>query len=152
MPPISKDELLELYKTRAWLEETALRESMSHGGADWEEAMVLAYHRLSKTPRCDSETGSANPYWEDRHREFHESLIAACGSSWMLRFCGMLHDHADRYRQVALAAPGMDRDSLAEHEAIKDAAVAGDADRAVACLMEHYDKTKNIILGAGLLD
>ena len=45
---ISEQDLFELTKTRAWLYEIALRESIAHGDAAWEEGVLLAYHRLSK--------------------------------------------------------------------------------------------------------
>ena len=41
----------ELTRTRSWLYALALRESIAHGDAAWEEALVLAFHRLSRAPR-----------------------------------------------------------------------------------------------------
>lgn len=48
---ISADGLAEITQTRCWLEEIALRESIAAHGTAWEEALVLAHHRLAKTPR-----------------------------------------------------------------------------------------------------
>ena len=45
--PASAEELSELIRTRCWLEEIALRESIRHGDAAWEEGVLVAYHRLS---------------------------------------------------------------------------------------------------------
>jgi DNA-binding GntR family transcriptional regulator len=62
---ISVDELRELTKTRCWLEETALRESMEAASPEWEEGLVLAWHRLSKTPRSTApDRFESNPEWE----------------------------------------------------------------------------------------
>jgi GntR family carbon starvation induced transcriptional regulator len=74
---ISDQDLRELTKTRCWLEAIALLESIANHTADWEEGIVLAFHRLSRTARSISETKyQSNPEWEARHRAFHRALIA----------------------------------------------------------------------------
>ena len=146
---VSRSELQELVKTRCWLEEIALRESIANGGTEWEESLVLAFHRLSRVPRSsDQRTYSANPEWEIRHREFHMTLIGASGSSWLEGFCQQLNDQADRYRQFAVAASYPKRNELDEHQAIFDAAVNGDANEAVELLQGHYRRTSEIILNS----
>src|SRR5262245_42787161 len=42
------------------------------------------------------------PAW---HREYHQSLIAACRLGWLKRFCSQLREHLDRYRNIANVAP-----------------------------------------------
>ena len=148
---VSREDLLELLKTRLWLEEIALRESIANGGVEWEERLVLSFHRLSKLPRSLSQTEYVvNPEWEQRHREFHMALIAACGSRFLVMFCEQLNDRADRYRQLAVATSYPKRKELDEHKIIFEAAVAGDADAAVEHLGVHYRKTVDIILGSGV--
>lgn len=149
VPVVSRDELLELYKTREWLESRALRESIENGGAEWEEALVLAQHRLARMPRCKDDTGNEpSPDWELVHRAFHMCLISACGSQWLMRFCEQLHDQADRYRQLAVAVAGKHRDPAKEHAALVKASLDRDADKAIKLLNAHYDKTRDIILKA----
>lgn len=150
VPPVSEDDLKELYRTRAWLEEIALRESIARSLESWEETLVLATHRLSKIPRTLSDD-RPNPEWEEIHRDFHMALISGCDSEWMMKFCSLLHDQADRYRQMALQAAKGGRDILAEHREISEAAIAGKADEAVELLLSHYERTKKIILESGLL-
>jgi GntR family transcriptional regulator, carbon starvation induced regulator len=48
---ISMTALEELVKTRIWLETLALRESIQNATEEWEEQLVLAYHRLARTNR-----------------------------------------------------------------------------------------------------
>lgn len=147
---VSRSELQELVRTRCWLEEIALRESIANGGTAWEENLVLAYHRLSRVPRSSDETTySANPEWEIRHRDFHFALIGASGSRWLEGFCRQLNDQADRYRQFAVAASYPKRHELDEHKTVFDAAVNGDADEAVRQLHAHYRRTSEIILNSG---
>ncbi len=148
---VSKAGLLELTNTRCWLEEIAMRQSIEHGGEAWEEQIVLAYHRLSRTPRSSDETTYAfNPKWEKLHREFHNAVIAACGSHWLLGFCEQLVDQADRYRQLAAAVSYPKRNERNEHQALMEAALDRDADRAVEVQRAHIRKTADIVLDAKL--
>lgn len=143
---VSVAELDELIKTRCWLEETAIRESIAAGDDAWEEQLVLAFHRLSKTPRsADQVTYAINPDWEVLHRAFHLALIGACGSRWLISYCEQLNDLADRYRQLAIRVTYPRRNELDEHQAIMDAAVNRNADGAVEVLMDHYRRTADII-------
>ncbi|WP_270937135.1 GntR family transcriptional regulator [Falsiroseomonas oryzae] len=147
VPGISADELQELTRTRCWLEERALRESMAAATEAWEEAVLLAGHRLLRTPRgLDSEDPAAEAPWEARHREFHDLLVANCGSRWLMGFCAQLTDRHQRYRKLAARRAFPHRDVRAEHQAIMDAVLARDADAAVARLMAHYAVTAEIIL------
>lgn len=144
---VSRADLAELIKTRCWLAEVALRAAIEAGGDAWEEGIVVAFHRLSKTPRSASaESYAFNPEWERLHRGFHKNLIAACGSQLLLGFCEQLDDHADRYRQLAIRASFPTRNELDEHRAIMDATIARRADEAVERLAAHYRRTGEIIL------
>lgn len=132
----------ELLKTRCWLEERALRESIAHGGKDWEEGVVLAHYRLSRTPRSTATKAFvANAEWEELHRQFHRSLISACGSSTLMRFCEQLYDENIRYRNLAGPSAYPRRDVNKEHEDIVTAVLDRDADLAVTRLTDHYQAT-----------
>ena len=144
VPEISREELKELYKTRFWIEEIALRESIAHGDESWEEAIVLALHRLTRSPRCSENPTESNLEWEARHREFHMALISGCNSRFMTRFCQQLHDQSDRYRQIA-ATIAPKRKSDKEHTDLFNAAVNRDAEEAVRLLKEHYVLTQEIL-------
>lgn len=145
--PVSLADLTELTKTLCWISELALRESIKNGDADWEEAVVLAAHRLSRVPREGAEGyASFNPEWEERHRGFHMALIAACGSRWLIDFYAMLMDRNTRYRYLAFADGSEPRDVEAEHDTICDAVLARDADRAVAAANTHLRKTTDSVV------
>ncbi|MCV3206633.1 GntR family transcriptional regulator [Mesorhizobium sp. YC-39] len=140
--PLSAAELEELTRTRCWLEERALREAIANRTHEWEEQLVLALHRLSRTPRRLPEDPSVtNPDWEKLHRAFHRALISACRSRWLVGFCDQLADQAYRYRQMARGGTGVQRDELGEHRKIAERALDGDADGAVEALLDHYRLT-----------
>jgi len=140
--PVSAAELEELTRTRCWLEERALRESIAHRTAEWEEQLVLALHRLGRASRLSPQNlASLNPDWEKLHRTFHRALISACRSHWLVGFCDQLSDHAYRYRQMANDRQSMQRDDFAEHRLIAECALDGNADGAVQALVDHYELT-----------
>jgi DNA-binding GntR family transcriptional regulator len=144
---ISADDLREITKTRCWLEEVAVREAFATRSVEWEEQVVLAFHRLSKVPRSLSETEyKENPEWERLHRAFHRALIGGCRSRWLINFCEQLADQLYRYRQLSVRRVYPKRHEREEHKAMLDAVVAGDAATTIDLLTAHYRQTADIIL------
>jgi DNA-binding GntR family transcriptional regulator len=144
---ISAHDLAEITKTRGWLEAIALRESIAAHGTAWEEALVLAHHRLAKTPRSlDARRFIDNPEWEPLHRAFHRALISGCGSRWLLGFCEQLADQHHRYRRLSAPRAFAKRGVAGEHQQLLAAALAGQADEAVALLQAHFERTARLIL------
>lgn len=143
---ISADDLAEITRTRCWLEEIALRESIAAHTTAWEEALVLAHHRLARTPRSLSDSRfEDNPEWEPLHRAFHRALIAGCGSRWLLAFCEQLADQHHRYRRLSAPRAFAKRGVKGEHQQLVEAALGGRADDAVALLRAHFERTAKII-------
>jgi GntR family transcriptional regulator, carbon starvation induced regulator len=138
--PVSEQELSEISRTRNWLNELALRESIQHGNAAWVEGVLLAFHRLQQQPRVAG--GGPNRAWDDAHRSFHAALTAACRSRHLVGYCDHLFVMADRYRHIARASPkASSKRRDAEHRLIMEAVVARRADKAVALLNRHFDTT-----------
>jgi GntR family transcriptional regulator, carbon starvation induced regulator len=142
VPTIALDDWRILVKTRCWLETRALRESMLHRDDAWEEAIVVALHRLS---RFRSDSAEERARWEDAHRGFHRALLANCGSPWLLEFCDILADHAVRYISISNAYRTVGRDGQAEHEDLMKAVLHGTPDDACDLLVKHYSKTLQTI-------
>jgi DNA-binding GntR family transcriptional regulator len=143
---ISDADLAEITKTRCWLEEVALRESIALHSAEWEENLVLAHHRLSRTPRSlSADHFENNPEWEPLHRAFHRALIAGCDSRWLLSFCDQLADQHHRYRRLSAPRAFSTRPVSTEHQQLMDAAIAGHVDEAVQLLRMHFQRTESII-------
>ena len=143
---VSLGEFDELLKTRCWLEERALRESIAIGAGGWEEQVVLAAYRLSRVPRSQTQDHFvANAEWEQRHKHFHMTLISASGSSFLYKFCDQLYDQNVRYRQLSGFSAFPSRDVNAEHGAICDAVLARDGDLAAELLVAHYVHTGNFL-------
>jgi DNA-binding GntR family transcriptional regulator len=94
------------------------------------------------------EGGALNPEWEAAHASFHEVLIAGCRSPWFRRFSTVLRDQTARYRFLSLAVPKAERtrDVAAEHDAIVNAILARDADKACKLLADHFQQTTELVL------
>ncbi len=147
----SVEELEELVRTRCWLEEIALRESIKNGDDVYDERIVLAVHRLSRIIVDDSCSYSTNTR-ESLHREFHQSLLAACDSQILLGYCSQLHEQALRYRNLAEVVEYREGHEEKEHKAIRDAILERDADKAVELLLSHYRVTADILIASHSLD
>ena len=123
-----------------------MRESITHGGHDWEERVVLSFYRLQRTPRAVAHSdGDRNPEWERAHREFHTSLVAGCGSDWIVRICDRLFDASERYRHWARRAGEIRSTAESEHKAIMEAAIARDAPAATRLLDAHFERTAELV-------
>jgi GntR family carbon starvation induced transcriptional regulator len=150
VPPISLEDFRDIVQTRCWVEGKALAESIHNRTEAWEDALIIATHRLQNTPIHyyeHTEPGMPAPdnsLWEERHRTFHRALIANCGSRHLLRFASELMLFGERYRFISMANSYPRRRSGEEHQAIVDAALAGDIDRAVAALQNQYLLTLTI--------
>lgn len=145
--PIDLGRLDELTRTRRWINTLALRESIAHGDSAWEEALLLAFHRLSKLPRylASEAEPTPNPQWEAAHRTFHLSMVAACPSRFMLGYCAQLFDAADHYRHLSRVSMLGRRRRSGEHREILDLVLRREADKACELLETHFDRTANLV-------
>jgi GntR family carbon starvation induced transcriptional regulator len=145
VPPVSVDQLAELTRTRCLLNEVTLREAIARAREDTDEAIIVALHRLSRTPtRVPESPGQVNPEWEERHRAFHASLIASCGSNWLIEFDAMLFEQAARYRALA-ARSKAGRDVQKEHKGIADAVIARNVPEAIRLANAHISHTATLV-------
>lgn len=146
---VSRDDLLDLTRTRQRVEGLALRDAIARGGPTWEREIRDALERLTNVPRA--RRGGINPAWDERHRALHTALLGGSGSPWLMRFFGLLFDQSERYRRLSQVVAGATRDVEGEHEALVRAALERDAERAVALLTEHIAKTTDVVLrGVGV--
>lgn len=143
--PISKADLLDILFMRKEIESMGIRLAIQLGDDHWEAGIVAAIHELRKRKSLTDE-GRIDPEWEARHRAFHFSLVAACGSPRLLQVRELLFDHADRYRRLSHHYPADVRDHLAEHIELADAVVARDADAANYLIKRHLERTVQILL------
>ena len=150
--PISASDLKDLTMVRCEIEALCLRRAIELGDVAWEAEVLAALHRITRTPAIDAnDPKHYREDWGKLHDAFHETLVAVCGSPWLLRLRSQLYLRSDRYRRLSLPLAEHDRDVNAEHTAIADAVLARDADAAVARMSEHIQKTTDILLSSKAL-
>ena len=153
--PVSPAALMDITRTRILIDVHALREAIRLGDVEWEAEVLAIHHRLANCrPRDDADPTGVREEWQRLHRVFHRTLIAACGSEWLMRFHDLLFDQTIRYRSIASTyeteREDLRRDPNAEHAEIVRAAVARDADTAAALLERHYQgTTERLLKGQG---
>lgn len=147
--PLDLDELRDLTNTRCQIEALCLRDSIAHGDVEWETSLIAAQHRLSRTPvQADRDAKCYSEAFAAAHTMFHEALVGACASRWLLHVRQLLSTQQERYRWLSRPLAKGERNLDREHSAIARAALDRDADAAVALLTEHLQKTASIILDA----
>jgi GntR family transcriptional regulator, carbon starvation induced regulator len=146
--PISIAEIKDLTKTRITIETLCLIDSLRNGGIDWESRIVATFHKLSRIPYNDPETGLANEEWVLTHAEFHKALAQACTSRWLLKIRSSLYTQAERYRQLAGIVRHVSRDVNAEHKGLMDAALARDEQLIASRIEHHFTITTDVILAS----
>nr|WP_272906752.1 FCD domain-containing protein [Pseudochrobactrum asaccharolyticum] len=158
--PVSSVELLELTKTKTYLELTLLRESMAFGGLDWEAKIIATHYTLSREePNLEPENNPEGfTSWSVAHEAFHESLICANKSPWLFRFYRQATEHIRRHGRALRytnpyvhsgttvdamqASPSLRNSSSLElHTDLKDAVIKRQNDKAEMLLIKHNDLT-----------
>jgi DNA-binding GntR family transcriptional regulator len=149
---LSISDLDDLTTARCELEGLVLRLSIESGDLEWESAIVAAHHTLERTPMASpadgNEPGSLSDEWRAAHARFHNALMAGCANVRLRTMASSLRDAAELYRSWSgRAGHDQHRDIPAEHDAIAEAALGRDADRAVAELTAHLRRTADLLIG-----
>jgi DNA-binding GntR family transcriptional regulator len=142
--PVSVADLLDITELRVDLECKAMTASIEHGDDEWEARVLAAFHLLQKL-EGDMQREREQPLWAERHRRFHEALVSACPSQWLLRFRQTLFDQARRYRGLSMkhsANPGR----MDQHRQLMEAALRRDAVAACALIEAHIRDTARTVL------
>ncbi len=140
--PASLEDFRDLTEVRKLIETEALRQAIAVGGETWEAGIVAAFYKLSKTEeRLREDPAGASGEFEERNREFHRALTAACPSPWLHRLNALLYQQSERYRRLVISRRAIPRDVHAEHQGIFDATLARDADLAVKLAGEHIERS-----------
>lgn len=137
---LSSADLADLTRVRVQLETLAFRQAVAEGDVAWETAVVASHHTLERTPVTDVD-GQFNEAWSVAHREFHQALLAGCGSPRLETIANSLRDSAELYRRWYWAlADDRSRDVAAEHRQLRDHAISRQADDGAALLTDHIER------------
>lgn len=134
---MSLADLGDLTRLRVMLETAAIRESIAFGDAHWQDQLRLIFDRLALEQGSLSERTHDFDAWESYNRQFHEALVSACRSPWLLRLRALLYRQAERYRRALVTPLAQLPDVHEEHRAILEAVLARNADLACALSTTH---------------
>lgn len=138
----------EIGDLRKLLEIEALTRSIPRGDTAWEERLITTYHRLSRLETGENQGIDALDLWEKHNSAFHDATVAACESAWLLRLREQLFRQHERYRRFSRIKTVRTRDIHDEHEALFEAAMARDVDKAVKVISAHIQRTTDGVVSA----
>ncbi|MCE8033080.1 MAG: FCD domain-containing protein [Halomonas sp.] len=142
VPSLERGELDDIAEMRRELEGMALERAIRFGDAEWESELLAAAHRLKRADMAPEKVDE----WEQFHTRFHRTLVAPCGSVWLLRFIEQLHDQFDRYRRMAPEAPEVRRVLDAQHGELVQLALERDIKAARALMDDHIQRSYEVAL------
>jgi GntR family transcriptional regulator, carbon starvation induced regulator len=145
---VSKSEIDDLLSLRLNLEVDALKQSIKNGDVKWESTLAGITHLLLSLSQ-KQETENIAIEWHQAHERFHDILIAACPSPWLIKICKMLREQSTRYRFLSSRSKKFnDRHLFDEHKGIADAALNRDPEKAAKLYIEHLSKTADLAIKA----
>ncbi|KAA2237546.1 GntR family transcriptional regulator [Salinarimonas soli] len=148
--PVTPDGFEDVAAMRLLLETHAVPLSFAAGDLEWESRVVAAHYRLAALERrmAAGERDQAE-LWKRYDREFHGTLIEACGSQTLLDLYRGVYDRFLRYQMVAVVYRG--ETAAREHRDLLDRALARDADAACRILEAHVNGCVAHTLESGAL-
>jgi DNA-binding GntR family transcriptional regulator len=148
--PVSVEDLRDIADMRTLLECNAIRLSFARGDLDWEAQVVAAHHKLGRLEaRMLTGDRAGTEAWKQYDRGFHVALISACGSRELLATHERIFDRFLRYQMLLVMFRG--QVAADEHRNLLTAALARDADVAVAILTRHIGACIDYTVAKGLL-
>lgn len=162
--PVSSAELGDLQRARLAVELPLLKEAMEHGDDAWEAAIVAAHHRLMRcTLPVDDPAEATLAHWEQMHEHFHQALLQAAVSTWLLRFQAQIAEQLRRHHRVLAILPTRSggsqdnqqaravlRQAMAHepHAELMQAVLARDVTRAQTLMAAHIGQTLEVFESA----
>lgn len=147
---VSRSDLVDITQARVELEQLCLASAMEAGNIAWEGEVLASAHRMA---RLEEELPHYlnDERWMKAHAHFHATLVSGCTNAWLLRLRGMVFEHSERYRRLAVPLAAAHRDLRAEHQAMVDAILRHDKERARQLIADHVWETARALLAAPLL-
>ncbi len=136
-------EISELGELRQILESEALRLACARNPASLGRRMGEIVELMEAAlGRGDTDAYKLLDY------DFHRAIFEHCGNSYVENNFRMLSFRVQALRNRLSLDPALNENSLKEHGLMRDAVLAGDADRALALLKAHVSDTTRNYLGA----
>lgn len=137
VPPLTREELVELYVIRIELDPLAARLAAESAS----EAEIASIVRLS------NQKAARDPVVQlELNRAFHKAIYSACGNAALITILDQLWDRTDRYRLI-LVKQEVDRGpmSTSEHVDIANAIAARRPKEASQLMRQHISRSRERI-------
>ncbi|WP_428036051.1 DNA-binding transcriptional regulator CsiR [Amphritea sp.] len=136
--PVSREEMRDIYATRAEIEALCIGLALERGDDEWEAGILAAAHTMHKF----GDMVDKDPQeWERRHQAFHTAIAQGCHSPTLLQVRRSLYEKASRYRNLWLKENMANSDvfdaNQKEHQQLIDALLTGDGDKARELIRQH---------------
>ncbi len=136
--PFSKEDMLDVYRTRLVLESEALRQAVPNVTPQ----LIAAARTINE--KLGRQKARKGVVLFDDHRRFHLMLYEPSGSRWLMRLISSVWDHTDRYRRQ-VETRVTHREVISEHERILTAMERRDANEATTALRDHLERSMAIM-------
>nr|WP_325248147.1 FCD domain-containing protein [Amylibacter sp.] len=146
--PFTAQDAREIGDLRKMVEAEALGQSIPIGDGAWEERVITTFHRLERQETGPAQGVEALSEWERLNHAFHEALVAACPSVWLLRTRDSMFKHHERYRRLSRVRTVLTRDIHTEHRELLDAALDKDVEMAQRVIRLHIESTTQAVIQA----
>jgi len=139
---IKAQSLVEMFQVMAELEGLCARLAARRVSQAWGSEISEIHQRLVAA----GATGDIDVFY-DINTEFHEAIYEASRNSFLADQTRRLRNQVAAYRRRVTRMPNRIADTIREHEAIMQAILAHDSERAHATMRDHVN-----LLGDNLLD
>lgn len=144
---LNHERVEQVIDTRKINEGSAIRLAIRNGDMSWESNVIAKEYELEHTNiYLDEEKQIINPEWNDKHYEFHYSIIKGCNNHTLLHICNYLWNISRVYRKECLLIKDNYRIFENEHKKLMEAVINRKEDEAVRLFEEHMDRTKEQML------
>ena len=139
---IKAEALIEMFQVMAELEGLCARLAARRVPQTWGDKISKIHQRLIAA----GETGNIDLFY-DVNQEFHEAIYDASRNAYVADQTRKLRNQVAAYRRRVTRMPNRIADTVREHEAIMQAILAHDPERAHSAMRDHVN-----LLGDNLLD
>jgi DNA-binding GntR family transcriptional regulator len=139
---IKAEALIEMFQVMAELEGLCARLAARRAPQTWGDEISVIHQRLIVA----GEAGNIDLFY-DVNQEFHEAIYDASRNAYVADQTRKLRNQVAAYRRRVTRMPNRIADTVREHEAIMQAILAHDPERAHSAMRDHVN-----LLGDNLLD
>lgn len=139
---LSEEDVLDLYAITSVLEGLATRLAAQNIRTEQDRERLRSLYNELKDQNIQ---GNVDAYWA-ANGKFHEFIAEASGNARLIDLIKNLRRQILKTRVISMRYPERLENSMAEHEEILCAVLAGEGDRAERLVIAHLEKQREFVL------